>query len=84
MGRIEPAKSQGVRAGVVRPAFQPDDKARARMYRRESANLERVENSQHIQLSFLRKIGSVCKYCERNVHAGQSSSRGMGAASLVG
>ena len=55
-------------ADVVAVRFESHDEMRARVNRRQSRHLHRVENSEHIQLSFLRKVGGVCKDGERDVH----------------
>ena len=57
-----------MRAAVLERALDTDDEMRPRMDRRESANGKGVEYAEYVELSFLRKVRTIGKNSERDVH----------------
>jgi hypothetical protein len=42
---------------------------RARMHGRQRPDLERIEHAEHVELSFLRKVGGVGEHGEGDLHS---------------
>lgn len=84
MGGVEPAESESMLAFILSGPFEPYNKTGARMNSWKSANLDRVEHAEDVEFAFLGKIGGIGEYCERDVHASQSSRQSMCAASFDG
>ncbi len=55
-------------AGVVAVRLEPHHEVSARMNRRQSRHLHRIENAEYVELSLLGKVGGVGEDCERDVH----------------
>ncbi len=62
--RINPVKGQAMGARIFRRRFHSHHEMRTGMHSRESTNMKRVEDSENVELSFLRKICCVGEYRE--------------------
>jgi hypothetical protein len=58
-----------VGADVGSAAFHVNDEIRPRMHGRQRRDLQRVEDAEDVELSFLRKIRRIGEESERNAHS---------------
>ena len=66
--RVHPREAESVGTLIVGAALQPHHEMGARMHRWKSTDSKRVEDAEDVELSFLRKVGAVGEYSERDMH----------------
>ena len=57
-------------ADVVHGSLEPQHEVGSRVNRRKSADLQRIEYAEDVELALLREVGAVGEDCKGNVHAG--------------